>query len=100
MTARAQDDRSGLLTRLMSLGARPANPPVAEAHTGRQRARRGSTPIPAHRKNRRAYTVWHDEMTVRQLKQLALERGMTQQDLAVEATNDLFAKYSKPTIAI
>ena len=99
MTAKAQDDRSGLLNRLMSLGAKPANPPAAAAEPP-PRARRGTYPIPPHRKNRKPYTVWHDEATIKQLKLLALETGKTQQDLAVEGINLLFKQHRKPEIAI
>jgi Antitoxin-like ribbon-helix-helix len=99
MTAKSEDDRSGLLGRLMSLGARPANPPPTpngQAH----RAQRDNGAVPPHRKNRKPYTVWYDVGTIKQLKQLALDTGMTQQDLMVMAANDLFKKYDKPPIAI
>ena len=95
-----QDERSGLLMRLMSLGARPANPPNAEGSPTGSRKRSGNGTVPAYRKNRRPYTVWHDEATIKQLKMLAAETGMTQQDLMVTAANDLFMKYGKPPIAI
>jgi hypothetical protein len=35
----------------------------------------------------------------KQVKQLALDRDTTQQELLAEALNDLFTKYGKPTIA-
>jgi hypothetical protein len=100
MSAKAQDDRSGLLNRLMSLGAKPANPPAAPPDAAQKRPRRGTYPIPAHRKNRRAYTTWLDEAAIRQFKQIALDTGVSQQDLMVEAINDLFVKSGKPPIAI
>ena len=50
-----------------------------------------------HRKNRKPYTVWYDVGTI---KQLALDKGMTQQDLMVMAANDLFKRFDKPPIAI
>ena len=50
-----------------------------------------------HRKNRKPYTVWYDVGTI---KQLALDTGMTQQDLMVMAANDLFKRFDKPPIAI
>lgn len=36
---------------------------------------------------------------IRQFKQVALDRGATQQSLLEEAVNDLFQKYGKPPIA-
>jgi hypothetical protein len=48
---------------------------------------------------RKSYTTWFDEECVRQIKRLAAEQGVKQQDLAVEAYNLLFAKYHKPEIA-
>jgi len=99
MTTKGEDDRSGLLGRLMSLGARPANPPPAPNGQA-QRTQRDNSSAAPHRKNRKPYTVWYDVGTIKQLKQLALDTGMTQQDLMVMAANDLFKKYDKPPIAI
>ena len=99
MTAKAQDDRSGLLNRLISLGARPANPPPA-VDAPQQRKRGSGYPVPPHRKNRKPYTVWFDEACIRQIKQLALDTGASQQHLMVEAVNDLFVKKGKHAIAI
>ena len=100
MTAKGEDDRSGLLGRLMSLGARPANPPPAPNGQAAQQSGRENGSLPPHRKNRKPYTVWYDVGTIKQLKQLALDTGMTQQDLMVMAANELFKKYDKPPIAI
>jgi hypothetical protein len=41
-----------------------------------------------------------DHACIRQIKQLALDTGMLQQDLMVEAVNDLFVKKGKHAIAI
>lgn len=101
MKAKSEDDRSGLLGRLMSLGARPANPPPApNGQATAQLARGEKRSVPPHRENRKAYTVWYDVGTIKQLKLLALEAEMTQQDLMVMAANDLFKKFDKPPIAI
>jgi hypothetical protein len=101
MTVKGEDDRSGLLGRLMSLGARPANPPPGpNGRAAGQRTQAENSSAPPHRKNRKPYTVWYDVGTIKQLKQLALDTGMTQQDLMVMAANDLFKKYDKPPIAI
>ena len=98
--SKCEDDRSGLLGRLMSLGARPANPPPAPNGQAAQQPGRDNASVPAHRKNRKPYTVWYDGGTIKQLKQLALDTGMTQPDLMVLAANDLFKKADKPPMAI
>jgi hypothetical protein len=102
MKAKGEDERSsGLLGRLMSLGARPANPPPAvNGQAAAQDARQEKRSVPSYRENRKPYTVWYDVGTIKQLKQLALDSGMTQQDLMVMAANDLFKKFDKPPIAI
>ena len=84
----------------MSLGARPANPPPSPKGNSGQRAQQENSLTPTYRKNRKPYTVWFDVGTIKQLKQLALDTGMTQQALMVMAANDLFKKYDKPPIAI
>jgi hypothetical protein len=92
MTEKTQD-RSGLVQRLMGFGARPAVPPPG----AKKRDRKAS--LPEYRQGRKSYTTWFDEECVRQIKRLAAEQGVKQQDLAVEAYNLLFAKYHKPEIA-
>jgi hypothetical protein len=101
MTAKREDDR-GFLGRLMSLGARPGNPPVVAPTEQAAQTRRenGAVPVAPYRQNRKPYTVWYDVGTIKQLKQLALDAGMTQQDLMFMAANDLFKKFDKPPIAI
>ena len=65
-----------------------------------QRGQRENSSAAPHRKNRKPYTVWYDVGTIKQLKQLALDTGMTQQDLMVMAANELFKRHDKPPIAI
>lgn len=92
MTEKAED-RSGLKRFLIGFGARPAIPPPGTKKRGDHRG------VPAYREGRKSYTTWFDEACVRQIKQLAAEQGVKQQDLAAEAYNLLFAKYQKPEIA-
>jgi hypothetical protein len=92
-----EDDRSGLLGHLMSLGARPANPPP---NGQAQRVQRDSSSAAPHGKNWKPYTVWCDVRSIKQVKQLALDTGMTQQNLMVMVANDLFKRFDKPPIAI
>lgn len=79
--------------------------PLIEALTGFRRTPEPAAgagrayPTPPSRKTRKPITVWQDELAVRQLKALALERGVPQQKIVAEALNLLFAKYGKPPVA-
>jgi Antitoxin-like ribbon-helix-helix len=95
VTTKVQDDRSGLLTRLIGLGARTANPPEEAT----KQPRRGNYSVPPHRQNRKSFTVWLDRATIVQIKQIAAEQDKTHQDLAIEAYNLLFHRYGKGEIA-
>jgi hypothetical protein len=55
--------------------------------------------IPPSRRTKKAVTTWQDAVAVQQLKDLAHERGVSQQKLIAEALNLLFAKCNKPTSA-
>jgi hypothetical protein len=51
------------------------------------------------RRQKKALTSWHDPAVLRQMKAIAYEKDKTQQELAAEALNLLFAKYGKGQIA-
>jgi hypothetical protein len=56
-------------------------------------------PIPPSRQKKKAVMSWHDPVVADQLKALAKERGVSQQQLLREAMNLLFAHYNKDEIA-
>lgn len=88
----AQPDRNFLAAVMAKITGKAPPPPVE------QRDHLGYT-IPPSRKTKKAITTWQDAVAAQQLKDLANERGVSQQKLIAEAFNLLFAKYSKPTIA-
>ncbi len=53
----------------------------------------------AYREGKKAITCYYDVLVNKQLKQIALDKDMTLQDLLGEAINDLFEKYGKSRIA-
>ena len=82
--------------------AAAATPPRA-VRTQRQRHKEreeGATSTQApSRTGKKALIGYFDPSVSRQLKQIALDRDGTIQDLLTEALNDLFQKLKKPTIA-
>jgi hypothetical protein len=56
-------------------------------------------PIPPSRRRKKAIMSWHDPAVGEQLKQIAAEQNVSQQQLLREAVNLLFAHYGKPEIA-
>lgn len=56
-------------------------------------------PVPPSRTGKKIVSGHFDPAVTRQLKQLALDRESTVQNLLAEALNDLFAKHSKRRIA-
>jgi hypothetical protein len=54
---------------------------------------------PPSRRDRQCYAVYFDPGVIKQIKQLTLEHDTTQQALAEEAYNLLFARYGVPQIA-
>ena len=56
-------------------------------------------PVPPSRAGKKIVSGHFDPAVTRQLKQLALDRESTVQNLLAEALNDLFAKHSKQRIA-
>jgi hypothetical protein len=87
-----QPDRNSFATVMSRITGKAPRPPVEE------RDNLGYA-IPPSRRVKKAVTTWQDTTAVQQLKDLAHERGVSQQKLIAEALNLLFAKYSKPTIA-
>ena len=59
----------------------------------------GAYPIPPSRQRRKAVTTWQDELALKQLKDLANEKGKNEQALLAEALNLLFVRHEKPPIA-
>lgn len=57
------------------------------------------SPVPPSRLGKKALTCHFDPAVSKQLKQIALDRDLSVQDLISEALNDLFQKYKKPTLA-
>lgn len=57
-----------------------------------------STQAPS-RVGKKALIGYFDPEVSKQLKQMALDKECTVQDLLAEALNELFTKYHKPTIA-
>jgi hypothetical protein len=63
---------------------------------------KGKAPKPQEKPSRRekkAFTTWHDPAVIRQIKVICFENEITQQDFIKEALNLAFAKYKKPQIA-
>jgi hypothetical protein len=54
---------------------------------------------PPSRKTRQSMTVWQEEAAIKQLRLLAVEQDMSQQELVAEALNLLFSRYGKQPIA-
>lgn len=55
--------------------------------------------VPPSRAGKKALTCYFDPAVSKQVKQIALDRDLSIQDLLAEALNDLFQKYKKPTLA-
>lgn len=55
--------------------------------------------LPPSRAGKKAITCYFDPAVSKQLRQIALDRDVSLQDLFAEALNDLFQKYKKPTLA-
>ncbi len=51
------------------------------------------------RVGKKAFTVYFDPEAAKQIKQMALDRDISVQELFREGINDLFGKYHKPSIA-
>ena len=68
-----------------------------QRHKGREEAT-ASTQAPS-RTGKKALIGYFDPSVSKQLKQIALDRDGTIQDLLTEALNDFFQKLKKPTIA-
>lgn len=80
---------------------KPVAPPIAAAiDTPPQVAVRAkSQPAPPGRAGKKMISAHFDPAVARQLKQLALDRETTLQNLMAEALNDLFAKHGRQRIA-
>lgn len=82
-------DRNPWLERLNPLRRMPT--PMPPTNVGYR--------TPPSRENRKALTTWQDEAALKQLKQIATERNISQQALIAEGINYVLAKYGKPTVA-
>jgi hypothetical protein len=86
----------GLLTEAVSrvTGRAPAVP-------AEQRDQLGYAGPRPRRKNtqKRAMTTWQNPEALKQLKLMAFEMNVSQQELVAEALNLLFAKHKRPTVA-
>jgi hypothetical protein len=51
------------------------------------------------KKGRKALTVWVNPKVIRQVKIIAAEQMIQQQQVLAEALNDVFAKYNKDMVA-
>jgi hypothetical protein len=88
-----EDDRDGILTKLMSLGrGRSALPPKTEPATE-------PAYIPPSRQTKKTFTAWMDKDALTQLKRLSEHKRVSQQKLIAEAFNLLFEKHGLPPIA-
>lgn len=75
--------------------ARPVRP-----HRDRRKAEERTTSAQApSRAGKKALIGYFDPGVSKQLKQMALDRDGTVQDLLTEALNEFFQKHKKPTIA-
>jgi hypothetical protein len=83
-------DRDGILGALTRFGRGKVPPPEGDAD---------KTYVPPSRKNRKSFTTWQDETALKELRNLAHEKGRSQQQLIAEALNLLFAKHGKRTVA-
>ncbi len=72
----------------------PAAPPVAE-----DPAPPTPRPLASTRRGTRQVAAHFPEDVAWQLRELAVQRRMTVQDLLAEALNDLFMKHGRPEIA-
>ena len=88
-----EDDRDGILTKLMSLGrGRSALPPTPEPAAE-------PTYVPPSRQTKKTFTAWMDKDALAQLKRLSEHKRISQQKLIAEAFNLLFEKHGLPPIA-
>ena len=72
--------------------------PQRQRHKEREEGPSTSTQAPS-RSGKKALIGYFDPSVSKQLKQIALDRDGTVQDLLTEALNDFFQKHKKPTIA-
>jgi hypothetical protein len=83
-------DRDGIVSSLLPW-SRGRIPPPAGAATG--------TYVAPSRKNRKALTTWQDEVTLKMLRDIAHETGISQQALIAEGLNYVLIKYRKRMVA-
>jgi hypothetical protein len=75
-----------------------ATRPQRQRHKQQKEEGTASTQAPS-RTGKKALIGYFDPSVSKQLKQIALDRDGTIQDLLTEALNDFFQKLKKPTIA-
>jgi hypothetical protein len=95
--------KATLATALQTFDRAPETSPAMAARQEHQRRGAGeeraiSTQAPS-RAGKKALIGYFDPGVSKQLKQMALDRDGSVQDLLKEALNDLFRKHKKPTIA-
>ena len=73
--------------------------PRPERASKPSRRPRGSSTTPPGREGKKTVIAYVDPAAVRELKILAAKKDATQQDLIVEALNDLFVKHGMKPIA-
>lgn len=73
--------------------------PESKAALRSAAAEKGGYVAPASRQGRRGLLTYQDPVTIRQLRELAVEHDTSQQALMTEALNMLFTKYGKPPVA-
>ncbi len=87
----AEKKTTGDLTSAMQLvsgRAQPVAPPESAAPY-----------VAPSRVGMKAKTFFLNPSAMRQLKQLALDQGTSEQDILVQALNDMFRKHGKPEVA-
>jgi hypothetical protein len=98
---------TSLAAALQGFDRAPAPPPIAvepvarsprQVRKGQGTALSSSVQAPS-RIGKKAIIGYFDPGVSKQLKQLALDKDVTIQDLLSEALNELFQKHKKPTIA-
>ena len=82
------------------LGEAPATPePTLPLAMQARRPRGGKKPVQADRLGKTQIGAHFDKNVKKQFAMLGIELDKSHQELLTEALNDLFKKYSKPTIA-
>jgi hypothetical protein len=85
-----EPDRAGIVATLGRWSRGRVAPP----------ADNGARPYVApSRKNRKSMTTWQDEAALKELRVIASETGISQQELVAEGLNYVLTKYRKRSVA-